>query len=189
MPLFSRHTEPEPEVVPVEPAHAEPKKHGLFSRRSPSPTPSAATNSTRMTSSSYHTSGTGNAGGVFRRSTDASSGRRSLLHRTFGNGNNEVDMDPSIVQARERVMSAEAAEREADRVLDIARREVHAAREHVKRLELEAKEEARRARIKQYHAKEVSKRAKPLGRTLPSSPLFLIKMTRQKEMQTDADFI
>lgn len=61
-------------------------------------------------------------------------------------------------------MSAEAAEREADRVLELARREVREARDEVKRLELEAKEEARLAKIKQYHAREVSKRGKALGR-------------------------
>ncbi len=79
-------------------------------------------------------------------------------------------MDPSIVQARERVLGAETAEREADRALEVARHEVREAREHVKRLELEAKEEARRARIKQFHAKEVSKRGKALGREFPPSP-------------------
>jgi vacuolar-type H+-ATPase subunit H len=73
-------------------------------------------------------------------------------------------MDPSIVQARERVMNAETAEREADRALESARIRVREAREEVRRLELEAKEEARRAKIKQYHAREVSKRGKQLGR-------------------------
>ena len=77
-------------------------------------------------------------------------------------------MDPSIVQARERVIGAESAERDADRALMAARESVRQAREHVKRLELEAEEEARRAKIKQYHAREVSKRGKQLGRKLPS---------------------
>ncbi|PSR87238.1 hypothetical protein BD289DRAFT_351219, partial [Coniella lustricola] len=87
----------------------------------------------------------------------------SLLHK-FGRGHAGEELDPSIVQARERVMGAEAAEKEADRVLEMARREVREAREEVKRLELEAKEEARLAKIKQYHAREVSKRGKALGR-------------------------
>lgn len=147
------------------------RRHGLFGsrNRSPSPTPSHrtdATHSTRYTSSTYHTSPEReqNGGGLFRRGTDASSGRRSLLHRSFGNGNNSAELDPSIVQARERVMSAEAAERDADRALMAARESVRQAHEHVKRLELEAQEEARRAKIKQYHAREVSKRGKQLGR-------------------------
>src|SRR5438552_786451 len=49
--------------------------------------------------------------------------------------------DASIIAARERVMSAEAAEREADRALYQARAAVREAREHVKRLEKEAAEE------------------------------------------------
>ncbi|EON99631.1 hypothetical protein UCRPA7_4805 [Phaeoacremonium minimum UCRPA7] len=168
MPFFSRHTEPEEEAVPVEthrPIEEERPKRGLFGsmRRDPSPTPTTSTNSTRFTSSTYHTTPTNDhSSGLFRRSTDAGSSRRSGLLHKFGNGSEE--MDPSIVQARERVLSAEAAEREADRVLDIARREVREARDQVRKLELEAKEEARRAKIKQFHAKEVSKRGKALGR-------------------------
>jgi len=163
MPFFSRREPEEEEVVtptPVEPEH---KHHGLFGRRDPSPTPTARTASTRYSTSTYQTSPT-------RASSDAgsltSNNRRSLLHRTFGNGN--AEMDPSIVAARERVMSAENAEKEADRALEIARREVREAREHVRRLELEAKEEARLAKIKQYHAKEVGKRGKALGRKYPA---------------------
>jgi len=170
MPFFSR-SEPVEEAAPVPaPVEEPPKRHGLFGsrNRSPSPTPSNATHSTRHTSTTYHTSpdrDTG-SGGIFRRSTDAGSnaGRRSILHRSFGNGNNGIEMDPSIVQARERVMSAEAAERDADRALVAARESVREAREQVRKLELEAQEEARRAKIKQYHAREVSKRGKQLGR-------------------------
>ncbi|KAF2834968.1 hypothetical protein M501DRAFT_989352 [Patellaria atrata CBS 101060] len=72
--------------------------------------------------------------------------------------------DPSIVGARERVLRAEAAERDADRALIQARGAVRGAREEVKRLEREAAEEARLAKIKQSQAKSISKRAKPLGR-------------------------
>ncbi|KAK5655994.1 hypothetical protein OQA88_5132 [Cercophora sp. LCS_1] len=175
MPLFSRHAEPEPAPPVVE--QQPPKRHGLFGskhepapqpqpvveqqpkkrslfggRRSPSPVPSTSTRSTASSDS----------GGVFRRSTDASSHRGGLLHRSFGNGN--ADMDPSIVAARERVVGAENAERQADRALMAARESVREAREHVRRLELEAEEEARRAKIKQYQAREVSKRGKQLGR-------------------------
>jgi hypothetical protein len=174
MPLFSRNAEPEPARAPEpvyeqppkkhglfgsrrsqetappvqQPVHEErPKRHGLFgSRRSPSPSP---TSSTRNTSST-------------RRSTDASSSRGGILHRSFGNGN--ADLDPSIVQARERVMMAETAEREADRALMAARESAREAREHVRRLELEAEEEARRAKIKQHQARDISKRGKQLGR-------------------------
>ncbi len=197
MPLFSRHTEEE-DAVPVEPQpnEQETKRHGLFGsrkesppaqqqpqqqanaapeeerrhhglfgrRRSTSPTPSGATNNSRMTSSTQQTS-----------PSRTDSNRRSLLQRTFGNGNgvggrDDVEMDPTIVSARDRVMAAEGAEKDADRALDTARREVREARDQVRKLELEAKEEARRARIKQFHAKEVSKRGKALGREFPPSP-------------------
>lgn len=175
MPFFSRNVEPEEEIIPTQ---QEPElKHqrgGLFGslRRDPSPTPSAnpsvMTNGTRAS-----TAGFSHSRGSVRNSDTGSiasgtGSHRSFLHRSFGHGNNEDNnLDPSILQARERVLGAENAEREADRALDIARREVREARDHVKRLELEAKEEARRAKIKQFHAREVSKRAKPLGRKLP----------------------
>ena len=150
MPFFSRHAEPAPEPAPV---HEErPKRHSLFGRRSPSPPPSGATSS-RKTASSYNTS-----------PERSGSGARGLLHRSFGNGT-PAGADPSIAEARERVMQAETAEREADRALMAARESVRQARDHVRRLEMEAEEEARRAKIKQHQAREVSKRGKQLGRT------------------------
>ena len=180
MPFFSRNTE---HVEPAPVVEQPPKKHGLFSHREPepvrtapvvekkhglfgsrnrsvSPAPTNSTRSTRLSSSSFHTSPERD-GGIHRRSTDAS-GKRSLLQR-FGGGH-AAELDPSIVQARERVMGAEVAEREADRALIAARDSARAAREHVKALEIEAQEEARRAKVKQYHAHEVSKRGKQLGR-------------------------
>ncbi|KAK4247652.1 hypothetical protein C7999DRAFT_31952 [Corynascus novoguineensis] len=157
MGLFSRHAD---ESAPQrQPAYEErqpvceepPRKHGLFGSKHHSPTraqpPNATTQSTRS-------------------STTASSPDRTnggLLHRTFGNGNRN-EMDPSILQARERLMAAETAEMEADRALMAARESAREAREHVRMLELEAKEEARRAKIKEHHAKEFSKRGKRLGR-------------------------
>ena len=80
-----------------------------------------------------------------------------MLHR----GERE---DPSISAARERVMSAEMAEREADKALMTARAAVREAREQVKRLEREAEEEARLAKIKQKQAANISKRGQMLGR-------------------------
>lgn len=79
-------------------------------------------------------------------------------------GRTDEDVDPSILQARERVMSAEEAEEQADLALDQARLRVREAREHMKRVEAEAEEEARRAKIKQQHVREVTKRGKGLGR-------------------------
>ncbi|KAK4940589.1 hypothetical protein LTR10_019348 [Elasticomyces elasticus] len=139
---------------------------GLFGHKN-EPTPAQAAPPRHSTSSSE-----GSRGGFFSRGRDpspeyndsrngsklSSGSRRSggLLHR-----NQE---DPSIVDARQRVASAEAAEREADRALVQARTAVRDAREHVKRIEMEAAEEARLAKIKQQNARDISKRAKPLGR-------------------------
>lgn len=72
--------------------------------------------------------------------------------------------DPTIVAARERVMHAEQAERDADAALQQARISVQEARQHVRKLELEAEAEAKAARIKQGQARDLNKRAKPLGR-------------------------
>lgn len=49
--------------------------------------------------------------------------------------------DASITTARQSLMQAEAAEREADRALFAAKAAVRGAREQVKRLEREAAEE------------------------------------------------
>jgi len=148
--LFSRHAEPVPQQQPV--YEEPPRKHGLFGSRHHSPNRAAST-ATRSTRSS-----------VSNTSPDRASGQRSgLLHRSFGNGNSD-DVDPSIIQARERVLGAENAEREADRALMAARESTRLARLHVKQLEIEAQEDSRRAAIKAKHAKEVSKRGKQLGR-------------------------
>ncbi|CZT10405.1 uncharacterized protein RAG0_14899 [Rhynchosporium agropyri] len=72
--------------------------------------------------------------------------------------------DASIVAARERVLLAERREKEADQALAIARTAVRDARESVKLLEKEAKEEARLAKIKQSQASSLSKREHGLGR-------------------------
>ncbi|GJC84802.1 hypothetical protein ColLi_07640 [Colletotrichum liriopes] len=208
MPFFGggrREPSPEPVREPTPPPRnpaatassaraATPPRNPLFgSRRDPSPTPTTRTSATSrssLSSTTYHTSpdghhnGTGTGGGVFRRSTDASSGRRGILHK-FGGAGGAVEMDPSIVQARERVMGAEAAEKEADRALLAARESVAAARAEVRRLEEEAREEARRAKIKQYHAREVSKRGKALGRTYYPTTLGMhLTLTLPQAMAT-----
>jgi hypothetical protein len=116
---------------------------GFFSSSRHDKSPTAA--STKTSSSNNSTSNNG-----IKHST-------SLLHR-----NRE---DPSISAAREQVVMAEGAEHAADRALVAARQAVRDAREHVKRLEKEAAEEARLAKIKQDQAKDISKRARPLGST------------------------
>ncbi|CCM02313.1 uncharacterized protein FIBRA_04404 [Fibroporia radiculosa] len=72
--------------------------------------------------------------------------------------------DPSVIAARQKVTEAEAAEREADRALMQARAAVRGAREHVKNIEREASEDAKRAKAKQFEAKNISKSARSLGR-------------------------
>lgn len=174
--LFHSRREP-PVVDPVAADTTVPRKHSIFSsRRDPSPVRTVSS-----ASSSGHSTGPvrSKRGSLFHRDRDslsASAGAAEedaaigrspgLLHKGLGRmgmGSHDV-LDPSIVRAREHVMSAEAAEAEADRALDEAKRRVREAREHVKRLEEEAAEDARRARIKQHHAAEVSKRGKVLGR-------------------------
>jgi hypothetical protein len=71
--------------------------------------------------------------------------------------------DPAITSARQRVIDAESAEREADRALMTARNAVAEAKAIVKRLEQEAAEEARLARVKQEQAAKLGQRAHPLG--------------------------
>jgi len=100
---------------------------------------------TANTASSVHTNGS--TGGSFK---------SGLLHK-------DVE-DASITAARDRVMSAEAAERDADKALLMAKSAVREARDHVKRLEKEATEQARLAQIKQKQAANLSARARPLGR-------------------------
>ncbi|KAL7934678.1 hypothetical protein V8C35DRAFT_34114 [Trichoderma chlorosporum] len=168
MPFFSR-SEPEPEPVYQPEPVAEPpsRKHSLFHRnRDVSPTSSQRTSSVASSNGGYNAgsnAGSKSGGGLFRHSTDSSAGsrgRRSLFHRDGGG----MALDPSILQAREHVMQAEAAEVDADRALGEARMRVRAAKDHVWRLEEEAKEDARRAQIKQQQAREVSKRGQGLGR-------------------------
>lgn len=189
MPFFSSrkpeeevHEEPAPLLPPTE------KKHhhgmGLFgSNRSSSPSRASNSNNNanaNRTSSvgSAHTRGASSISSVSSTSEHGGASRhRSVLSRFGGGGigNGNAELDPSIQGARERVMSAEKAETEADRALAAARLRVREARDEVKRLELEAAEEARRAKIKQYHAREVSKRGKQLGRKFPpSTPPFSV---------------
>ncbi|KAG9777201.1 hypothetical protein KCU88_g4561, partial [Aureobasidium melanogenum] len=133
------------------------------------PTPNTAR--TRHSTSSSDASASGSRGlfGSRRRSSssDMHNPQRSNTtgKRTSGGlFNRHSAEDPSIVDARQRVAQAERAEQEADRALVQARAAVRDARAHVKVLEQEAAEEARLAKIKQQNAKDISKRAKPLGR-------------------------
>lgn len=175
MPFFSSRREPSPGpreadravLAPSKPAPEpvlEPaaKKQGFFHRRRHDSLDGSSSRSSVM--SGDHSTTLGRAPSAA--TTDAGSlGRKRTLHRTFGNGHSD-NIDPSIAEARERVLSAEAAEKDADRALEEARLRVREAREHVRRVEEEAKEESRRAMIKHQQALDVSKRGKGLGREL-----------------------
>ena len=184
MPFFSSR-KPEEEVheepAPLLPTEKKPHHGmGLFgsgrrssSNRSPSPARGAHAQATSSAAGSGPARGASSVSSASSTSSHGGGGasrHRSVLSRFGGAGigsNASAELDPSIQGARERVMSAEKAEAEADRALAAARLRVREARDEVKRLELEAAEEARRAKIKQYHAREVSKRGKQLGRKFP----------------------
>ncbi len=98
---------------------------GLFSRRSTEVNNVPANN---------------NVNGNYRNSTSPVGATNGVGH-THRHGFMRNGEDASITSARERVLQAEAAEREADRALVQSRAAVRNAREHVKHLEREAAEE------------------------------------------------
>lgn len=117
MPLFGHSRDPVETRPVAEPVSTPNRRKSLFgSHRSTSP----VHNTTTTTKHSTHT-------------TETASPHRGILHRSHE--------DASITNARERVLSAEMAEKEADRALLTARAAVREARDHVKRLEKEAAEE------------------------------------------------
>jgi len=159
MPLFGSKNPPAQTITTT--TQHQPQKSGLFGRRKSTlePTTHSTTGPTRSGGGLFNRNPqaepvhNGHTNGVQNGSSNHSGGLLSRHHE-----------DASIVGARERVMQAERAEREADKSLIAARQAVRAAREHVKHLEREAKEEARLAKIKQGQAASLSKRGKALGR-------------------------
>jgi hypothetical protein len=175
MGLFSKHNDehvahevPAQQAPPPQataPVEENPRRrNSIFHRNRDTPHRDASPTPTHGTSSSSGNSAPNSPDMSHSASTSGRS--RNLLQRSGGNNNNDIEMDPSIVRARERVMHAEASEREADRILAEARSAVNEARIEVKRLEEEAVEEARRAKIKAFHVKDISKRGNSLGRHL-----------------------
>ncbi|KAK7692273.1 hypothetical protein QCA50_003898 [Cerrena zonata] len=167
MPIF--HTKQN--TVPPPPAQSSPpnRSRSLFSRnRTPSPVHNDSTTSPtnsqrggffsrRRSLSPENPSTNGSNGGFFSR-------RRSSSSSSSSGGSRDLRKDPTISAARAKVADAEASERAADFALAQARTSVKEAREHVRILERETLEEARRAKAKQAEAKTVSKSAKGLGR-------------------------
>jgi len=140
MPLFgSKKSDSSVEQTPVEPE----RKGSIFSKRSS--TSANNTTNNHATTTATNGNGAGNGNG----------------HRSFFGGSSK---DPSVTAARERVKLAEQAEKAADVALLEARKAVTEARDHVRRLELEADEDARLAKLKQTEAHGISKSAKGLGK-------------------------
>ncbi|KAI0663385.1 hypothetical protein C8Q70DRAFT_949496 [Cubamyces menziesii] len=155
MPLF-RSSSPQREAPP-QPESPPSRSRGLFGRRSNSLDSNSNyngngydnTNSSTRSGSTRHS-----GGGLFgRRRSSSTDSDRSF----------DLKKDPSILAARQKVSEAEAAEAAADRALNEARSAVRSAKEHVKRLEQEALEEARRAKAKQAEAKTIKSTGR-LGR-------------------------
>ncbi|KAF7114228.1 hypothetical protein CNMCM5793_007806 [Aspergillus hiratsukae] len=136
MPLFHRNSVSSSSSSARSIEEPNQRSHGLFGGRN-----SHSSHSPRRSSGSYSSGHTH---------------RRGLLSRHHE--------DPSIAAAKEQVLRAESAEQAADRALRESRMAVREAKDHVKRLENEAAEEARLAKHKQSQARSISKRAKPLGR-------------------------
>ncbi|OCT51415.1 hypothetical protein CLCR_09240 [Cladophialophora carrionii] len=131
MPLFGhKNTAPEPT-----PTHAHSTTNPRYSNSSADGSPRRGFFSRRRSSSlsSSDLDTRNNRQGSNKLSHGSTRSSGGLFHR-----NHE---DSSIIAARERVLSAETAEREADRALVQARAAVQEARNHVKMLEREAEEE------------------------------------------------
>lgn len=107
----------------------------LFKKSEPAPPPVTSTN-TSTSSSQRRSLFSGHRNST---ETDATSTTSAGTHRSgFFSRNKE---DPSVAAARQRVASAEAAERDADQARLQASRAVRDAKDHVKRVEAEAAEE------------------------------------------------
>ncbi|KAF8893450.1 hypothetical protein BD779DRAFT_1506321 [Infundibulicybe gibba] len=155
MPFFTKSpSQPEPEKS------KSPQSNSFFSRSSQSPpAPKRGTNSTSPRRGFF-----GRHGSSLNRQNGTTRSARTNNNGGFFSMGNNHGKDPTILAARQKVTDAEAAEKEADRALMQARAMVQEAREHVKILEREASEDARRAKAKQAEAKLVSKTASGLGR-------------------------
>ncbi|KAF7315849.1 PALP domain-containing protein [Mycena indigotica] len=188
MPLFkSQPTPAEERVVPVD--NTPTRKHTLFGRRrSVSPSRRTTTSPTRR-DVDQPVDGTTRRGGFFggrRRSVESNEDRRSIGRASsmtsgrtngsvrsgngsgfFGRNNilkESIHKDPSIIAAKEKVTFAEKAEVAADEALVQARAMVREAKDHVRLLEREAAEEAKRAKAKQAVSNDISRSAGGLGR-------------------------
>ncbi|KAJ7287857.1 hypothetical protein C8J57DRAFT_597802 [Mycena rebaudengoi] len=167
MPFFKTHP-----VQESQPVQEPPRKSSMFSRRrSPSPEPVQPNNTSRgffsrrrSTDDSSLAHSSNNSGRLGRGNSVRSGGGSTRSGGGFFAPSLSVHHDPSIIAAREKVRSAENAEAAADKALLQARAMVREAKEHVRILEREAAEDAKRAKAKQAEATLMSKTAGNLGR-------------------------
>ncbi|CAK5281615.1 unnamed protein product [Mycena citricolor] len=171
MPLFKSHPAGPDPVVAAAVSHPPRKGGGFFSRqRSPTPEPIAHQPApsrgffARRRSSEDSSLG-GRSSGSDHLARTAS--LRTSNSRATGRKPFDVHKDPTIIAAKEKVVTAEKAEAAADAALNQARAMVREAKDHVRFLEREAAEEQKRARAKQAIANDVSKSARGLGRHGP----------------------
>ncbi|KAI0049957.1 hypothetical protein FA95DRAFT_1556283 [Auriscalpium vulgare] len=167
MPLFgSRHDEA-PVAEPVRPVTPPHQSRSIFGRRSRSVDRADSTNSGVARSNTVRPQPYNNGNG-YADSTTSGGSRGGWFNRNRSSSPDEhlrhVGSDPNVLNARNKVAEAEALERDADQALHAARMAVREARDHVKLLEREALEDARRAKMKQEEARNVSKSARGLGR-------------------------
>ncbi|KAG8915569.1 hypothetical protein FRC01_003614 [Tulasnella sp. 417] len=137
-------------------------RRGLFGRGRRSASHSSSSDEGRYVSP--QTTGTGGfstTGGSMHGQQHA--GTNGLNNNTMNNGLQPYTGD-DMGQAREKVHAAEAAEREALRMLGAARSAVKEAKDHIERLALQADEEARRAGMKQKEAQALRNDTRNLGR-------------------------
>lgn len=145
MPLFgSKKTVPQ--TTTTTNTHSPTRSSGLFgNKRSSVVEPVPAQRSSGLfgnkRNSHVEPTTTSNHGGLLNRHHEETVATNGNAHHSSGGLLNRHHEDRSIVAARERVIGAEKAEHDADRALIAARQAVKAAREHVKNLEREAKEE------------------------------------------------
>ncbi|KAI0335086.1 hypothetical protein GY45DRAFT_1431148 [Cubamyces sp. BRFM 1775] len=161
MPLF-RSSSPQREAPPPQPESPPSRSRGLFGRRSNSLDNNSSYNGNGY-NNDYDNTNNSTRTGSTRRSGGGLFGRRRSSS-TDSDRSFDLKKDPSIRAARQKVTEAEAAEAAADRALNDARSAVRTAKDHVRRLEQEALEEARRAKAKQAEAKTIKKSTGRLGR-------------------------
>ncbi|KAF8610081.1 hypothetical protein BDV93DRAFT_601147 [Ceratobasidium sp. AG-I] len=146
MPLFGNKSAAPASTAPPPPAETSPRRsRSMFNRRRSSASSISSVESERRR----------NSGG--RKGFFGMGGSRA-------SGDHTLDRDPSVIAAREKLVAAEKAERDADRALELARRAVLEARTHCKSLETQAAEEARMAKARRTEARSLGKRAGGLGR-------------------------